>query len=236
MANLHVPQPYLQQLYDAIVAYRSSLDDNGEFKSDATIPARTSRSRPTLPITLEHPIRTSRTFYNYLVAKFGAEDLLLDRIWNTVPIELTTVTIRPAPGTDNRSKVTQPKSSQTGRKQKNTHKHAASNSSDSDDDTGSEKEDDDEDEEEKEDEEEEEEEKEEEEEDESESKSEATSESESGSESDSPTPRNSRNHKKTIPPHHPRLGEKRPPQVNGASTKPAKKARTESLRPASKKR
>jgi hypothetical protein len=185
-----------------------------------------------LPITIEHPIRTSRTFYNYLVAKFGAQDLLLERLWNIVPSELTTVTTRGPLGTDNRGKGTQPKASQTGRKQKTTDNATELSSSDTSD-TDSEKQDEDEEEDEEEDKDGDE--------GESESESMGPSESESASESsDTPSPRNARNHKKTIPAttgssNHPRVGEKRPPQVSAAPTKPAKKARTEPLRPSKKK-
>jgi hypothetical protein len=49
--------------------------------SKVTIPREEGGPEPHLPITIEHPRDTDQNLYNFLVGKFGVEDLHNDKIW-----------------------------------------------------------------------------------------------------------------------------------------------------------
>lgn len=93
--KLYVPELYLQALYSEIVRAREYLDDTGKLKANITLPPEYPEIR--VPLTVEHPLRISRKFYNAMSKKFGSADLLLETIWGTPPNELLVTTIRTIP-------------------------------------------------------------------------------------------------------------------------------------------
>lgn len=70
------------------------MDKDGNPRPNIERPQNELPPFPRLPITLEHPIKTSRHFYKTLVQKFGDKDLLNSKIWGTVPKYLTEVQTR----------------------------------------------------------------------------------------------------------------------------------------------
>jgi hypothetical protein len=89
---MYVPDSYREALYAQIIFARELLDDDGNPKPDAIVPPEYGRIRT--PITIQHPLRLSRKFYNAMVKKFSKEDLLREPIWGKPPTELMTSTFR----------------------------------------------------------------------------------------------------------------------------------------------
>jgi hypothetical protein len=78
---------YLEGLYNEIGAFRQLFDGKGNAKLDI-VPQEYEDLRS--PITIEHPLRLSRRFYEAMVEKFGAADLLVSKVWGEPPTELLT--------------------------------------------------------------------------------------------------------------------------------------------------
>ena len=76
---------------DTIIQHRKFMDKDGNLLPRIQRPESELPPFPRLPLTLEHPIKTSRSFYSILVQEFDAEDLLNPRIWGPVPKYLTEV-------------------------------------------------------------------------------------------------------------------------------------------------
>jgi hypothetical protein len=72
-------------LIESIISYRRLLNNDGTIKVDKSMPTEEGGSDPRLPITIEHPLLTSRSLYKQLVLVFGEDDLQLEHIWGKSP-------------------------------------------------------------------------------------------------------------------------------------------------------